>query len=342
METVLLIPAYKPLATFPAFVKSLIHHELTIVVVDDGSGIVYQEIFDELEALPGVVILRHETNKGKGAALKTGFEFVLAHGNEYRQVVTADADGQHRKEDIIKMVEAVKQNPDALVLGVRSFDGAVPLRSRIGNVLTKAIFRAFFSIRISDTQSGLRGIQLSMVSRFVSIPFNRYEYETEMLLVSSRASLPIKEIPIQTVYENRNASSHFNPFLDSLKIYYVLFRYTLMSLTSATVDFLIFTITYPWIGSVLLATYAARSVSLCVNYGLNSKKVFFSAERARRTFPPYLLLVIVSGFISSLIIDHLHVSTGLSINWSKVIAESLLYVVNFFIQSQFIFKTHRV
>ena len=107
---------------------------------------------------PNVQLLRHAVNLGKGAALKTAFNYVLCAMPDAAGVVTADADGQHAPEDIARVAEALAAQPDALVLGARAFGADVPLRSRFGNIVTRGIMHALLGRKLADTQTGLRGI----------------------------------------------------------------------------------------------------------------------------------------------------------------------------------------
>lgn len=338
MKAPLLIPSYKPEEKLIGLVKGLSTRNFAhIVIVDDGGGETYRSIFDEVAKIPGVHVIHHDINLGKGAALKTGFKYIYNTYPESVGVVTADADGQHKEQDIVKVAKTLETERDALVLGARVFSGKVPLRSALGNKLTRKLFKLIFRLNISDTQTGLRGIPRDAIPMFLSISYNHYEYETEMLLVSSRNNIKIVEVPIETVYENNNEGSHFNPLVDSIKIYFVLLRYTLASLLSALVDFTVFISIYPFIGNILYSTYTARFVSLFVNYNLVNRKVFGAKNRKRETFPKYILLVIISGFLSSGIIYALHATTGIPVALAKILAESLLYIVNFYIQKKFIF-----
>ncbi|HVY72527.1 MAG TPA: bifunctional glycosyltransferase family 2/GtrA family protein [Candidatus Paceibacterota bacterium] len=342
MKKAVIIPAYEPGEHFAPFIRELAEGPYErIVIVDDGSSAPAQRFFDEVRGTPRTVVLAHEVNRGKGAALKTAFGYIRASEPDIEHVVTADADGQHAPEDILRTAQKLETEPGALVLGTRTFEGEVPWRSRFGNTLTRGLFKALFGIAISDTQTGLRALPASALSHFIAIPYNRYEFESEMLLVASRATMPIREVPIRTIYEDGNASSHFNPLIDSFKIYFVLLRYTLASLASALIDFVVFLLIYPLVANVLVAIYTARAVSLFANYGLNSNAVFHDRASIWRTFPKYLLLVIISGFVAAGLIIAGHLYIGLPIALAKILAESMLYVVNFFVQKKFIFTAHR-
>ena len=217
MKTALIIPAYKPgkeLLTLLARFQD--DATFLPIVVDDGSGEDFKTIFGALP--PGVTLLRHPVNRGKGAALKTALNYVLEDCPDCAFAVTADADGQHRYEDILRVCATAYDHPDALVLGSRKFEGEVPLRSRLGNGITRHVFSIASGVKVYDTQTGLRAFVREAVKRFAEVPGDRYEYEINMLLTAAQSGMPVMEHWIETVYLDDNASSHFNPFRDSFKI----------------------------------------------------------------------------------------------------------------------------
>jgi glycosyltransferase involved in cell wall biosynthesis len=228
-----LIPAYNP----PPGLASRIAHLAglgvpAIVVVDDGSDpATHAATFAALPAIPRVTLLRHEANLGKGAALKTGLASILQSGTAHAGIVTADADGQHLPDDILRVARDLQSSPRAaLVVGARQFAGPVPLRSRLGNVATRHLVRLLTGLQLTDTQTGLRGIPLSFAATLLNLRAGGYAFELEMLLTAWQQRLPIREVPIHTVYENNNASSHFRPLVDSARIYATLFRVATASL----------------------------------------------------------------------------------------------------------------
>jgi glycosyltransferase involved in cell wall biosynthesis len=226
-----IIPAYNPSLVLIEILRSLAMPGIgAVVLVDDGSAPGYRDLFARAAALPQVRLLRHEVNRGKGAALKTGIHFVLEHFPSLAGIVTADADGQHAPDDILRIVASLQSNEGTLVIGARTFVDGVPLRSLIGNVLTRHVVNMLLGRRLADTQTGLRGIPAGMLVRLLELPSNGYEFELEMLLLAHGLSVPILEEPIRTIYEKGNQSSHFRPLVDSLKIYIVLLRFYTVSL----------------------------------------------------------------------------------------------------------------
>ena len=226
-----LIPAWQPEARLLELVMELSHRGVgVIVVVDDGSGSGYQALFDKLATLKRVELLRHAVNRGKGRALKTGFDHLLNADPEIRGVVTADADGQHAAEDIERVARALLKSDGVPVLGVRGFEQDVPLRNRVGNQLTRHLFSLSTGARLAETQTGLRGLPRAVLPQLLSLAGERYEYEMTMLAHLCRAGQIPVQVPIATIYLDNNRGSHFNPIWDSLRIYRVLLRTALSSL----------------------------------------------------------------------------------------------------------------
>jgi glycosyltransferase involved in cell wall biosynthesis len=226
MQTAVLIPAYVPGEELVSVVAGLAEIDTILtVVVDDGSPEECQSIFERITMLPRTVLLTHSVNMGKGAALKTGFKYLVE--KQIQTVVTADADGQHSLSDILKIAEVSLDQPMTLVLGVRMFDKNVPPRSMFGNTITRWVLKLLFGLKLQDTQTGLRAIPHGLLTDYLAIQPNRYEYELEMLLLSSTKNIPLLEVPIETIYINSNKASHFNSLVDSFRIYRVLFGYAL-------------------------------------------------------------------------------------------------------------------
>ena len=222
----IVLPSLDPDYKFSAVVKGLTEAGFEhIIIVDDGSDASHQEPFREAEAYPCCTVLHHQGNKGKGRALKTAFAHVLAHLPEVEGVITIDGDGQHLLKDIIACGERMLGEPGTVVLGCRDFDApGVPPRSVAGNKTTSRMFRLFYGIRLSDTQTGLRAIPRTCLERFCRIEGERFEYETNMLLEMKRMGIAFLEQPIATVYDPEDYSSHYNAVKDSLRIFRIMAR----------------------------------------------------------------------------------------------------------------------
>jgi glycosyltransferase involved in cell wall biosynthesis len=339
----LLIPAHRPGEALVRLVDDLQQRGVfdTIVVIDDGSGPPFQAVFEKLAGHTGVELLRHVVNLGKGAALKTGLNHVMARHSALRGVVTADADGQHHPDDIVMVAKALAEQPRALIMGARRFGSSTPLRSRVGNGLTRLFFRLLVGQPLSDTQTGLRGVPLGLVPELLQLPSQRYEFETDMLQVATRMGVSIDEVPIRTIYIEGNRDSHFQPLHDSFRIYFLLFRFALASLASMLVDLAIFGVTLDATASRLAAHVAARSVSAPLNFALVSRYVFRSGPHWPVHLARFSVWVVVLGAAS------IALQTGLQemVSWSptavKLTVESCLFIVNFLVQRDVVFAPSR-
>ena len=224
-DITVIIPSYNPdeklIKLIEELKKSGFHN---LLVVDDGSMESSIQYFQKAVEL-GAQVLKHKVNAGKGRALKTAFEHCLQSGS-CDGVVTVDGDGQHLVKDIYACAEEMFRQKDKVILGTRDFASPeVPLRSRFGNSLTRFVFKVLCGIDISDTQTGLRAIPRCYLQQFEQYEGERYEYETNMLLMMKQDKVKWAEVKISTVYLSQNESSHFNPIRDSLKIYKVIFKY---------------------------------------------------------------------------------------------------------------------
>lgn len=221
-RVVLTIPAFEPESRLPELIHELRRDFRDIVVVDDGS-LTAKAVFDDVRAIGGVTLLAHPVNRGKGAALKTAFAEILRRFPDAEGTVTVDADGQHLPKDVRRVAEELLRHPDRLVLGVRTFAKDIPFRSRLGNLWTIAEFRLLTGCRVHDTQTGLRSIPRALLPSFLKIPGDRYDYEIRMLANAARRTREPIQIPIETVYENGNATSHFRPLADTINTQRALF-----------------------------------------------------------------------------------------------------------------------
>lgn len=337
---VLLIPAYKPEGRL---VDVLVRaHQLGpgllvphILVINDGSGAEYEAVFDRVRALGYVTVVEHATNLGKGAALKTGFNYACVKWPKAVGCVTADADGQHSPEDIVRVAAALVNSPHKLILGVRGFDGRVPFRSRAGNSLTRRCFQLFTGRSVADTQTGLRGWPRKHCLESLSIALNGYDFELECLVVTSQSEF--QEVPIRTIYLDNNSSSHFNPLRDSMRIYYVFLRYCGSAAFAAFVDSFVFYFVHTYSGSIGWGHVVGRALAVAAAFVLARNVVFQSDVKAGVTFLKYLALVVVMGFISYTMLQTLHDRLGVPVLPAKLLAEGLLFLGNFAIQRDFIF-----
>lgn len=349
---VVLVPAYEPDTRLADLVDTLSRtapqHE--VLVVDDGSGPAYDTAF-ALAELAGATVVRFESNRGKGAALKSGFEWVRTN-RPGRAVVCSDCDGQHTPADIQSVAAALTEGAD-MVLGVRLFTGRVPLRSRFGNDVTRVLFRAITGTPVVDTQTGLRAYPSHLLEWLGQVPGERFEYELNLLLAAGDDHLRVDQVPIETVYLAGNESSHFRPLADSAMIYRPLLahglrrarpqlRFVASSLTGFTLDTVLLLVLQGVLGSLLGALVLARLASGAVNFTLNRRWVFKARREplatALRRYVQLALVLLVANYLLVLGFTGAGVSLGLA----KVLTEVSLVVTSYLGQALWVFARQQV
>lgn len=343
---IILIPAYQPGKALVDLVDALAGSDgidADVLVVDDGSGPAYDSVFAMVRAR-GVIVLSHLVNRGKGAALKTGFAYAARH-HPGETVVCADSDGQHRPADIAAVAAEVERGSASIVLGARGFTGEVPLRSRFGNDITRTLFGMITGRRLRDTQTGLRAYPPKMLDWLGRVPGERFEYEQQVLLRAVEDRLPIAEVEIETVYLQANASSHFRPVRDSWAIYRPLLRqlprrigaFGLSSLAGWAVDVTVFA-ALTLLGLLpAVALVAARLLSATLNFTLNRHWVF-ARESPGLALPPlgpalakYAALAAAYLGLNLLLLGTL-INAGAWTVPAKVAVDAALFGASFWIQ----------
>lgn len=340
----ILIPAYEPDLRLPRLVDAVraALPDADLLVVDDGSGPAFDGVF-EVTQDAGAHLLRFAANRGKGAALKAGLAWASEHGADV--VVCADSDGQHQVRDIVRVAAEVAAQRVALgervmVLGGRRFDAAnVPARSRFGNAVSRWAFRAITGTPIHDTQTGLRGYPAALIPWLLGVDGERFEYESNLLFGARAAGVAVREIPIETIYLEQNASSHFRPIADSARIYAQVLGFVAASLASAVVD---------WAGVLLLsaagapllaAVVAARVASATVNYRLN-RSVVFGAERSSRSAARYAALA-AAILAANYALLAAATALGISLVSAKAVTETVLFCAGLVVQKRYVFAPAR-
>lgn len=349
-EVILLIPALDPDQHLLDFLDELMKRwQGPVVLVDDGSGeAAVNDIFPAAKAMAGdaCVVVRHACNLGKGRALKTGFNEVLNRWPGAAGVITADADGQHRPEDIIKCADRLRKNPDALTLGCRDFhEENVPFKSRAGNRITRCFMRFLCGVNVSDTQTGLRAIPTAFMKSLMNVSGERFDFETNMLLEARTESVAIEEQTIDTVYIEQNRASHFNPFTDSIRIYSLLLKFCSSSFIGFIADIILFTLFIrafsvlglgAWL--ITVCTVAARVLSAGINFTLNRTMVFRSRQNAGTSAVKYAILCILQMAASAALVTSAAGVFTVSTVVLKVIVDFVLFLISFQIQRSIVFK----
>ena len=359
-STAIVLPSLDPDGKFARVVDGLVEAGFAhIVIVDDGSAPERRRFFEAASEKPGCTVLTHEVNRGKGRALKTAFSYVSEHLPELAGVITIDGDGQHLLPDIVACGDRMLAEGDAVVLGCRDFSlPGIPPRSVAGNRTTSRFFRLLFGIRLSDTQTGLRAIPARYLETFCGVEGERFEYETNMLLVMKRLGIPFLEQPIATVYDPEDYSSHYNPVKDSLRISRVMlrflttgsgFRYIVSAVCSWLVDNGLYLLLMTLLGGRLAAAAAstvsqisARVLSSLFNFTMNDRYVFRNGENHWKAFLKYYCLCIPQTLISvvclTALVAGLKIGHPVLATLVKIVIELILFVISYYIQKKWVFS----
>ena len=348
-----ILPSYNPGIEIMSVIQRIIHQGFSdVIIIDDGSKTEISPIFDEAAKIDGCIVLHHEENMGKGAALKTGMTYFLENRPDGLGIITIDDDGQHLPEDVKLCAQAMAESGD-LVLGARDFKKpSVPLKSRIGNRLSAKLFSASVGLDLADCQTGLRAIPKKFLSTFIDVPGNRFEYETNMLITAKKKRFNITEIPINTVYIDGNKNTHFNPVKDTLKIMLQFVKYAQSSLISWAIDLLCFYTLLNLLGGhslsgawnvIFLSTAAARVLSSAFNFFFNKNFVFkYSGKNIFKTVLKYYILcgvsMVLSGNITAVLSYAFHANAAALITLFKIAVDTGLFFMNYYVQRKWVFK----
>lgn len=339
---VIIIPAYEPDEKLIILLRNLYEaSDADLIIVNDGSGREADFIFEEAENYG--TVLKHDKNCGKGRAVKTALEYIKVQ-EKHGAVAIADADGQHEVSDILSLLKEASLNKEALITGSRIFSNDIPLRSRMGNQVTRVTFWLLSGKRMKDTQTGLRAFDSNLIPTMLSVSGERYEYETNVLLMCVKTGIDIVEIPIETIYIDGNKSSHFHVLRDSAKIYMNMFKFASSSFLSFCVDYIGYGLML-YVTTALSLPYAAaasnissRIVSASFNYHLNRKYVFRSKEDGLKSAVRYGILAAFILLVNTVFLLWLTKDAGMNAWAAKLIVEISMFIMSFLVQKFFIFK----
>ena len=317
--------------------------EAKIIVVNDGSAENFNAFYLKAKDEYNAVVLTHAVNLGKGRALKTAFNYFLCNHPDFHGVVTADSDGQHTAIDIIRCIKELSDG-FALILGCRDFDCEdVPFKSRAGNKITRNVFRFFCGIKLTDTQTGLRGIPTGILKEMITVQGERFDYEMNMLVECADRSCKVREIAIETIYSGINRVSHFNPLKDSIKVYAIFVKYLLSSLSSSVVDISLFAVLQALIktrttGYIVIATVISRIASSLFNYVVNRKYVFIHGKSVKHSILRYYILAIIVMALSAGLTTLFYPILPFNEVLTKIIVDFLLFFSSYYLQKKWVFR----
>jgi glycosyltransferase involved in cell wall biosynthesis len=212
LKICVIVPTYNNHKTLKRVLDSVLQYTSNVIIVNDGSTDTTTQI---LENYTHLVQVHHAKNSGKGIALRNGFKRALELNYDY--AITIDSDGQHFASDIPSFIAALEKHGDSLLIGSRNMTQEnVPKKSSFGNKFSNFWFWFETGNRLEDTQSGYRLYPLQKIP--VSYFTNKFEFEIEVIVRSAWKDIPVKNIPVQVLYDPTERVSHFRPFKDFTRI----------------------------------------------------------------------------------------------------------------------------
>lgn len=214
LKACVLLPTYNNAGTLGDVIRDVLQYTHQLIVVNDGST---DNTADILKTFPGIHILTHEQNQGKGMALRNGFKEAVKLG--YDHAITMDSDGQHFAKDLVQFLTYLENLPDTLLIGSRNMTGEnVPGKSSFGNKFSNFWFWVNTGIKLEDTQSGYRSYPVNKLAgkRYFT---SKYEFEIEVIVRASWSGIDVKSVPVEVYYPKpEERISHFRPFKDFTRI----------------------------------------------------------------------------------------------------------------------------
>ena len=338
-DVAILIPSLNPRENIISIVNELKEVKFNnIFIIDDGSKKETKKNFDIVKEKYNVKIIIHKENKGKGASLKDGIKYIK-NNTKLKGIVTMDSDGQHLIKDVEKVVN--EMNEDDIIFGVRDFDKKkVPFRNKFGNKFSSWYLNIVSGKKISDTQTGLRGIPRKYFDISIKTDGNRYDYEMNVLMKWCKdKTCNIISVPIETIYDEENVS-YFNPILDSIRIYRDFFKNIVSSIICSILDIVLFWLILDVFNlcNVFWSNMISRIVSGFFDFFINKFWVFKNkdSKESREEFTKYFILFIVQMFMNSIAVDLLsRIFTYVIL--IKIIINTIIYLINYFIKKRFVF-----
>ena len=311
-----------------------------IVVVCDGCELSF-DFENELISL-GCHLIKLKEKHGKGYSIREGIKF--AHDKLYHidGYITADADGQHRAEDVIKVSRALELRPDTLIIGKRDMKrSGAAIHLRFFNKFASTYFKIVTGVNCKDALSGLRGIPAELYDLIMETKGNRYDFEMNFLTRCADRKVPFYNVNILSVY-SKDQVSNYRIFRDTYLIYITPLRFATASFGCAVIDVILFTLlTYlmpaSLVWNVAIATVLARIISGGINFIINRKMIFKNDGKAHKQAERFFILFFCIMILSMVFVSLLSF-VPIPVTVIKIIVDLLLWTVNYTVQRKWVFK----
>jgi putative flippase GtrA len=305
-----------------------------LVIVDDCSKVEFCLATQVLSEIPGSIMLQMRGKPNRGRALKAGLRALKTSGYAFQAVVTLDCGGLNTPFALQTICEALQNHPRSLIIGILT-EEAYPGRLRtIGRNITRWVARRILKLNIEEGMTFLRGIPAEFLEGLLENSHEHERYLSGMIYYA-------RKIGVEVIFQPVTPPVGYVPRPNPLEDYFTFFRYALVSLLTTLVDYAVFLAVHSLVKDLLASVYAARVVSVIINYLLVREGVFYSGKRIIDTLPRYLALVAFSGWVAARLMDMGMRRFGLDLVLAKMLAEMTLYLFNFFMMRWFVFRNWR-
>lgn len=199
MKSIALIPAHNEERTIQKVILHLKSINLNSIIIDDGST----DETSKLAKKSGALVIKHDENRGKGEALKTGFEYILKNLHDVESLVIVDADLQYSAKESIRLLKPLEEKEADFVMGYRNWR-TVPFKNRLGNFVWRTTFNILFKTRLKDTNCGFMALSRRAVSK-MGRAYGGYIIENMMLIDALKHELKIKQVPVSVKYKKNHS-----------------------------------------------------------------------------------------------------------------------------------------
>lgn len=314
-----------------------------IIVINDGGRVSF-EFENELISM-GCHYIKRKKNHGKGNCLRLGFRYARSKLFGITGFITADADGQHRAEDVVKVAHAMDLRADCLIIGRRNMKHSkAPLHLKIFNKIASVYFKIVTGVKCRDPLSGLRGLPISLYPLLMETKGDRFDYEMNYLTVCADRKVPFYDVGIVARYFE-NQKSNYHIVTDTYLIFITPLKFATASLGCALIDLILFTvISYllpaQFFLSVAAATILARITSGGINFFINRRLIFKNDGAKSGQMKRYLILfacIMLASMTAVSLLSFLPVP----VTALKIPVDLALWTVNYSMQRKWVFREQK-
>ncbi len=340
--TTILLPVFQPDDSLVEIILPLIQDShCEIIIVDDGSSNQSNQFLTQLtKKYSQIEVLRHAIHMGKGQSLKTGINHYLINTENKTEGIVTIGDYHHfQVQDIQKFITVFQEHPQSLVLGSQKGDLKIPLSAKVANKTATFLFSLVSGTQLVDSPVGLNGLPNGLLTDLLYSTESGKDFELDILLRAARQKVRFIEVPVTVSESGQKAEMYFNSFRDSFKMFFVFLRFSLVSIFTALIDYLIFSILFFFTSSILPSLVISRLLSGTFQFVMGKRWVFKSQENKVAELVKYVILVFVLMLFSYSLISFFVLYLKFNPYITKLIVDSSIYLFSFLAQKTIVFSS---